>query len=150
MSPRNRNILYVGSAAVLVLLWALGQGLLTPDEEVPEHTPQAVSRGRTIFDARCARCHDEKNPIAPHVAGWPASYAYDAIARLPELQPAMPPFQGTRKERADLASYLESVGADVAPELAGTTARAPQGASPPAPAAGILGRVSRALRSVFP
>ncbi len=116
MSPRNRNVLYVTSAVVLVALWAFQTGLLPPYEEVPERTPQAISRGRALFQGHCARCHDERIPIAPRVSGWSADYAYDAISRLPQLQPAMPPFGGTRKERADLASYLESVGADVQPE----------------------------------
>jgi mono/diheme cytochrome c family protein len=77
-------------------------------------TPEALARGRAVLAARCLHCH-AAIPLAPRVAGWSAERAYDAIGRLPALQPAMPRFAGSEEERRALAIYLSALGAGAAP-----------------------------------
>jgi mono/diheme cytochrome c family protein len=112
----RRIFVYAVVPLALFALWAWKTGYLWPEPSL-DPNPLAIARGEEVFKGRCLQCH-EAIPIAPRVAGWTVEYAYDAIAHLPELRPAMPPFQGTEQERADLAVYLFSRGATVSPEEA--------------------------------
>ena len=106
MTPPLRNALL--GAAALAAAAALAGILRGPPRLV--RTPEAVSRGRAVLAARCLHCH-ATIPLPPRVAGWSIERAYDAIGRLPQLRPAMPPFAGSEEERRALAAYLSAIGA---------------------------------------
>lgn len=68
----------------------------------------SIDRGQRIFETKCFFCHASE-------ADWPmerlapdktADEFYEKIARLPEVNPIMPPFGGTDEERRLLAEYL--------------------------------------------
>jgi mono/diheme cytochrome c family protein len=113
VTPRLRNLLLAGLAAGVAAAAAWEAGLLRPAPRLAR-TEEAVSRGRAVVAARCLQCH-AAIPLAPRVAGWSAERAYDAIGRLPQLRPAMPPFAGSEEERRALAIYLSALGAGAAP-----------------------------------
>ena len=111
MTPRTRN----GALAFPALLAAAGLvwWAATHDAHLAR-TPEAVLRGRGIVRARCLHCH-AVIPLGLRVTGWSVERAYDALGRLPELQPAMPAFPGTEEERREVAAYLSALGAGEAP-----------------------------------
>lgn len=86
--------------AVAVYLARLGGGKVEP-------RTAAVS-GAAVFEASCAMCHAPESdwPIAERVAGRSEAELYDLLAKLPELNEMMPPFEGTDAERRALAQYL--------------------------------------------
>ncbi len=114
MSPRTRIV--VAAAAVLLVAgsWAWDAGLLRLAPPPLVATPEALALGERVLARRCLHCHSEI-PLAPRVAGWSAERAYEAIGRLPQLYPAMPPFPGTDDERRALAVYLAALGARASP-----------------------------------
>jgi hypothetical protein len=99
---------YAVAAVLLTALWAWKTGYLFPEPSL-DPNPLAYRRGEEVLRARCLHCH-ATIPLAPRVAGWTPEYAFDALANLPALQPAMPRFAGTEQERADLAIYLSVLG----------------------------------------
>ncbi len=111
MSPRTRNAL-LGAAVLagLAAAWAWEEGLLRPAPPPLRATPEALALGQRILASRCLHCHSEI-PLAPRVAGWSPERAYEALGRLPQLYPAMPPFHGTDDERRALALVLSVLGA---------------------------------------
>jgi mono/diheme cytochrome c family protein len=86
--------------AVSVHLAKLGGGEITPR--------RASASGGAIFDSNCAMCHGSEGefPIAPLVSGRNEEDLYEAIGRLPDLNPMMPPFEGNDAERRALAQHL--------------------------------------------
>ena len=114
MSPRVRNALLAAAALGTVLAWAWDEGLLRRPPAPLRPTPEALALGARVLANKCLHCHSAI-PLAPRVAGWSAERAYDAIGRLPQLYPAMPPFHGTDDERRALAAYLAALGAGGAP-----------------------------------
>ena len=106
------------NAALAAAALGLAGGLLWGADRLRStrlaQTPEALARGRAVLAARCLHCH-AAIPLAPRVAGWSAERAYDAIGRLPALQPAMPRFAGSEEERRALAVYLSALGAGAAP-----------------------------------
>ncbi len=80
----------------------------------------SVDEGRQIFETKCFFCHATE-------ADWPmerlapnrtADEFYERIARLPEINPIMPPFDGSDEERGLLAEYLAArVASTVAEEV---------------------------------
>jgi mono/diheme cytochrome c family protein len=135
VNPRVRKVAwYVVSAVALVGFWAWKTGYLFPEPSL-DPNPVAFRRGEEVLKARCLHCH-ATIPLRPRVAGWTPEYAYDAIGHLPELRPAMPPFQGSEQERADLAIYLSVLGSqepEVPPGLARPPEASPPGGGTPAP-----------------
>lgn len=89
--------------AVSVYLAKLGGGTVSP--------PATQPSGAASFDSHCAMCHGEGSefPIAPLVAGKSEAQLYDAIGRLPDLNPMMPPFDGSEAERRALARHLAAM-----------------------------------------
>lgn len=114
MAPRSRNALLALAALSVAAAWGWEAGLLRPPRPPLVPSPEALALGESILASRCLHCHAEI-PLAPRVAGWTAERAYEALGRLPELYPAMPPFHGTDEERRALAVYLSALGARPAP-----------------------------------
>jgi mono/diheme cytochrome c family protein len=110
VSPRTRNALVVAAVLLVALAFAWDEGLLRPAPAPLRPTPEALALGERILASRCLHCHSAI-PLAPRVAGWSAERAYEALGRLPQLYPAMPPFHGTDDERRALAMYLATLGA---------------------------------------
>jgi mono/diheme cytochrome c family protein len=101
----------VAAAVVgVALAYAWDAGLLRPPPPPLRATPQALALGERVLANACLHCH-ASIPLAPRVAGWSAERAYEALGRLPRLNPAMPPFPGTDDERRALALYLARLGA---------------------------------------
>jgi mono/diheme cytochrome c family protein len=69
--------------------------------------------GKASFEERCAACHGPETdwPIGPRVRGRTAEQFYDLLGRLPQINEAMPPFDGTDTERRALAAYVATLGA---------------------------------------
>ena len=110
MSPLYRN-LALAVAALGAAGWIAARlGLFDPAPPALASSPAGIARGRELFRARCRHCHDDV-PLERRIAGWSAARAWDALGRLPELSPVMPPFHGTPEERRDLALFLAEMGA---------------------------------------
>jgi mono/diheme cytochrome c family protein len=109
VSPRYRNL---ALAVALLGLAAIGAERLRLFEPPPAPlvtSPEAVDRGRRVFDRQCRHCHSDI-PLERRVAGWSLERAYATLGRLPEVYPAMPPFRGTDEERRALAAFLAALG----------------------------------------
>jgi mono/diheme cytochrome c family protein len=89
--------------ALAVFLATLGGGKIEPHA--------ATVSGAAVFEAACAMCHDPGAgwPIASLITGRSETDLYDAIGRLPQLNEAMPPFEGTDEERRALAKHLAGI-----------------------------------------
>ncbi len=110
MAPRTRNAVLAAAALLVAGALAWDAGLLRRAPPPLRATPEALALGAQVLASRCLHCHSEI-PLAPRVAGWSPERAYEAIGRLPELYPAMPPFPGSDEERRALAVYLAALGA---------------------------------------
>jgi mono/diheme cytochrome c family protein len=109
VSPRYRN-LALAIVALGVAAWGAARlGLLEPAPPPLVASPEAIARGRRVFERQCLHCHGDI-PLDRRVAGWTAERAWDAVGRLPDVAPSMPPFRGTPEERRDLALYLAALG----------------------------------------
>lgn len=95
--------------ALAVYLAKLGGGAI--DEAPKAESP--VPAGEGIFEENCAMCHgpDSEWPLAPRLAGRSEADLYDALGRLDEIEPMMPPFEGTDEDRRALAAYLAATAA---------------------------------------
>ncbi len=114
MSPRTRNAALAGSVLLVAGAWVWDAGLLRPAPPPLRETPEALALGERVLASRCLHCHSAI-PLAPRVAGWSPERAYEALGRLPQLYPAMPPFHGSDDERRALALYLARLGAAAHP-----------------------------------
>jgi mono/diheme cytochrome c family protein len=67
-----------------------------------------VGEGQRIFETKCFFCHaTEANwPMERLAKNRTVDEFYEKIGRLPEINPIMPPFDGTDDERTLLAEYL--------------------------------------------
>ena len=110
MSPRVRNALVAVVVLAVALAYAWDEGLVRPRPPALRATPEALALGERVLANKCLHCH-AAIPLPPRVAGWSAERAYEALGRLPQLYPAMPPFHGTEDERRALALYLARLGA---------------------------------------
>lgn len=116
MPARTR---YALAAAVVLALGAILLARLPADtfgRRAPPavETPELAAQGKRVLTQQCWHCHREI-PLAPRVAGWDAPRAYEALGRLPQLNPAMPPFRGTDADRRALAAYLAALAGGRAP-----------------------------------
>jgi len=75
-------------------------------------THAAGVRGPVLFEDNCAMCHgsDGEWPIAPRVKGRSADEIYELLGRLPQVNAAMPAFEGSDEDRRELAAYLAALG----------------------------------------
>ena len=83
-------------------------GVVEPAPAVPPG--DLLARGKRVLEEHCLICHADV-PLRPRVTGWDERRAYDALGRLPSLNPAMPDFDGTEEERRSLAAYLAALAA---------------------------------------
>jgi cytochrome bd-type quinol oxidase subunit 1/mono/diheme cytochrome c family protein len=69
--------------------------------------------GHEVFESFCGACHasDGPWPIGERLGSRSEAGFYDLIAVLPDVNPAMPAFDGTDQQRLELASYLASLAA---------------------------------------
>jgi mono/diheme cytochrome c family protein len=109
VSPRIRNAALAAAVLLVAGAWAWDAGLLRPAPPPLRATPEALALGERVLASRCLHCHSDI-PLAPRVAGWSPERAYEALGRLPQLYPAMPPFHGTDDERRALAVFLSALG----------------------------------------
>jgi mono/diheme cytochrome c family protein len=67
--------------------------------------------GAAIFESNCGICHGSDGDMAldSRLAGRTENEMYDVVGRLPEINDAMPPFEGTEEERRALAGYLAAL-----------------------------------------
>ncbi len=99
-SPEERQLL----AAYLALL-----GGARPENLSPA-APGGGDAGQTYYESNCAACH-AADAMAPFDAkGRPASVFFEMLGRLPEINEAMPPFEGSHEERTAVAEYLATIG----------------------------------------
>jgi mono/diheme cytochrome c family protein len=68
--------------------------------------------GEPLFEGQCAMCHAEGSewPMRDLVEGRTERQLFEDLGRLPELDPMMPPFEGTEDERRHLAEWLVQFG----------------------------------------
>jgi len=92
--------------ALAVYLTRLGGGQISPPEPVEE--VGGAKTGAGLFDESCSMCHDAEGEmrIQLMLKGRSADELFDALDKLPKLNAAMPPFEGTDEERRVLADYL--------------------------------------------
>lgn len=78
-----------------------GEAIVMPESD-------ALAMGREQFEGKCIFCHgDEADWAMRRLApGRDAEAFYERIGRLPEVNPIMPPFEGSDEERHALADYL--------------------------------------------
>lgn len=78
-------------------------GSIARDRAVAESAAQ-------VFEDNCGMCHGAQGEFPIEARGRPASAFYDLLARLPEINDAMPPYDGSEEERQALAAYLAMLG----------------------------------------
>ncbi|NIQ97770.1 MAG: cytochrome C [Desulfuromonadales bacterium] len=72
---------------------------------------KGADAGEDVFENNCAMCHTltgGSNPLLPKVEGWSRGRIRDALDKLTELNPAMPPLQASKREKDQLADFLVS------------------------------------------
>jgi mono/diheme cytochrome c family protein len=74
--------------------------------------------GRQVFEQRCIFCHGSESdwPMPQLASGRSRDQFLDVLDRLPEVNPIMPPFEGSGDEKEALARYLESLVAAIPQE----------------------------------
>jgi len=95
-------------ARSLALYLASLDGVEEPAPAAPAAI-DAMARGRLVLEEKCLMCHKDAR-IGPLVRGWTEERAFEALGRLPALDPAMSDFDGTLEERRALAGYLAEAG----------------------------------------
>lgn len=76
--------------------------------------PQAGISGGTVFEDNCSECHvqSSEDPLFSRLRRHDETEIYDLIGRLNTVNPQMPPFDGTDRERKVLAAWIRSKVAD--------------------------------------
>jgi len=77
--------------------------------EGADHSP-----GQVVFEENCLICHAEEAdwPMSGLVRKRNSSEMFDVVGKLPELNPIMPPFEGTDQQRKELAEFLAALDRD--------------------------------------
>lgn len=85
---------------------------IRPRQQLPGVLPE-MSGGK-VFEKNCSDCHVESpdDPLFSRVRRSDEAEIYELIGRLNTVNPAMPPFGGSDKERKVLASWLRIKAAD--------------------------------------
>lgn len=90
-------------------------------------------RGRAIAQIQCSACHTAAgayNPLKPLVRGWTAAQYEANLRNLHETKDAMPHYQPSDSDRADLAAFLRTLNPETSQAPAGGGATV--SATPPA------------------
>jgi hypothetical protein len=76
----------------------------------PDVEPLSLDHGAWLFRLQCVNCHTRNGyrSIRQRTADWTGDFAYKWLKDM-DQQGVMPPFQGTREDRAALAAYLMSL-----------------------------------------
>ena len=69
----------------------------------------AAALGARVFDENCSPCHGPTGDVPFNPKGRGADQLYAMIARLPQINAAMPGFEGTDAERRALAEHLTTL-----------------------------------------
>ena len=79
-----------------------------------ELTVSDSSAGQAVFEEKCVFCHAEKAdwPMSGLVKNRDSGEMFEIIGRLPEMNPIMPPFEGTIQQKSDLAGFLATLDPD--------------------------------------
>ena len=79
-------------------------------EIAPAAPDEALQLGAGLFEANCGLCHGEGTdwPLEPRLQGKSEEEIFEILGRLPDLNEAMPPFEGTDEERRDLTRFLKT------------------------------------------
>jgi len=64
--------------------------------------------GKRVFEDHCSPCHASSD-LAEKTAAWDRAKIRDALDKLNQLVEEMPPMEGTKAEKEDLADYLNSL-----------------------------------------
>lgn len=78
-------------------------------------TPEQVksvergASGAQLFEDDCSMCHGPEADVPFQARGRKASVFYDMLGRLPELNEAMPAFDGSDEARRALSEHLATV-----------------------------------------
>lgn len=91
--------------ALAVYLATLGG--MTPEKIAATSTTAAL--GAQVFEASCSPCHGPTAGVPFDGKGRSADELFEAIARLPQINDAMPRFEGTDEERRALADHLATL-----------------------------------------
>ncbi len=67
-----------------------------------------LARGRLLFEDNCSACH-EPDDLTPALEGEDVNSIASILLTLDEISDEMTPFDGTEKERSELAEYLDSL-----------------------------------------
>ena len=84
-----------------------------PADGAPADRNGKAGEGRQLFEQRCSACHQLRqggNALAPKLQGWSRQEIRDALDRLPQISPAMPPLNlgpGKKDALADFLAGLE-------------------------------------------
>jgi mono/diheme cytochrome c family protein len=101
---------FVGTAderrAVAVYLASLGGA--TPDALTGFGAEAEL--GPKLFGENCAMCHGTDADFPFDAQGRRADVFYEMLGRLPAVNEAMPPFEGSEAERRALAEHLATLG----------------------------------------
>lgn len=104
---------FVGSdrerLALATYLASLG-GARLEAEAPPGRIAAAVDAGAAFFDENCSMCHGPDADFPFDGKGRDAPTFYEMLGRLPAINDAMPPFEGTDAERRALAKHLATIG----------------------------------------
>jgi mono/diheme cytochrome c family protein/cytochrome bd-type quinol oxidase subunit 1 len=75
------------------------------------HAAPAQKSGRMVFEESCSPCHGNEAlwPMRARLKSRSEGELNEIIGRLPQVQPDMPPFEGTDEERRALATFLSDV-----------------------------------------
>jgi len=106
---------FVGTDAEKRALASFLAGLnpdIRPRHDLPGPSPEMT--GGKVFEKNCSDCHVESpdDPLFSRLRRRGESEIYDVIGRLNAVNPAMPPFGGTERERKVLAAWLRGKVAD--------------------------------------
>ena len=106
---------FVGTAAEkrALAVYLAGLGGMSPSDlaaSVPSGGGGAA--GAKVFEGQCSACHGAGTdwPIEARIKGRSADQFYEMMGRLPEINDAMPAFEGTDEERRALAEWLAGLG----------------------------------------
>lgn len=97
---------FAGTAAEKISL----AGFLASLNE-PTSQAKLTGEGQRIFEEKCLFCHGVQAnwPMDQIAAGKTAAEFFEAIGRLPEINPIMPPFEGGEEKRRVVSQYLEGL-----------------------------------------
>ena len=77
--------------------------------EAPGPAPAADNAGARFFSDNCSMCHGPDADFPFDARGRDAKAFYEILGRLPAIDDAMPPFEGTDAERRALADHLTTL-----------------------------------------